>query len=80
MGRVTEALGVYNLMRLETEEGNLPDVYSYSALMRAVLVSERTELTQMVSWVCDKACPKQAPDIRVERIEGVVVSRLCTWR
>eukprot|EP00775_Hariotina_reticulata_P005964 gene5964-6203_t len=36
------------LQRLETEPANLPDSFTYTALMRAILVSGRVELTQQV--------------------------------
>jgi pentatricopeptide repeat protein len=47
-GRMDDALAVYNLQRLETEPANLPDSYTYNALMRGVLVSGSVELTQQV--------------------------------
>jgi pentatricopeptide repeat protein len=47
-GRMDDALAVYNLQRLETEPANLPDAYTYNALMRGVLVAGCVELTQQV--------------------------------
>ncbi|WIA16154.1 hypothetical protein OEZ85_012869 [Tetradesmus obliquus] len=47
-GRMDDALAVYNLQRLETEPANLPDAFTYTALMRGVLVSGSVELTQQL--------------------------------
>lgn len=47
-GCIDDALALYNLQRLETDPANLPDAYTYNALMRGVLVSGRVELTQQV--------------------------------
>jgi len=49
MGKVGDALAVYNLMRLEVDAGSLPDHYTYSALMRAIRVSGRFDLTAQVT-------------------------------
>jgi hypothetical protein len=37
------------MQRLETEPANLPDSYTYTALMRGVLISGRVELAQQVN-------------------------------
>lgn len=47
-GCVDDAFAVYNLMRLETDPGCLPDEYTYSALVRAITQWGRTEMTQQV--------------------------------
>jgi pentatricopeptide repeat protein len=47
-GSMEDALAVYNLQRLETERANLPTAYTYTALLRAMVVSGRCELTQQV--------------------------------
>jgi hypothetical protein len=46
--RADEALSVYNLMRLETDPHNLPDKYTYAALVRATVLSGRYEMTASV--------------------------------
>jgi pentatricopeptide repeat protein len=60
-GRMDDALAVYNLQRLETEPVNLPDSYTYNALMRGVLVSGSVELTQQVRSMC--CCARGASDL-----------------
>ncbi len=52
MGRCDDALAVYNLMRLECDEESLPDLYTYSALVRAVLITNRLEMAQQVRSAC----------------------------
>lgn len=47
--RADDALAVYNLMRLETDPHNLPDVYTYAALVRAIVMSKRYEMASSVS-------------------------------
>lgn len=56
-GRVDDALAAYNLMRLDTDRGSAPDRYTYSALLRAVLVSGRHELLERVRGALDVAPP-----------------------
>lgn len=53
-GRLEDAQGVYNLMRLETEESNLPDEFTYAGMVRAMLAAGKLEGLQTVSvCVCD---------------------------
>jgi pentatricopeptide repeat protein len=47
--RADDALAVYNLMRLETDPNNLPDKYTYAALIRAIVLSKRYEMAASVS-------------------------------
>ncbi len=47
-GHLEDALALYNLMRLEPDARNLPDQYTYSALVRGLMTAQRYELVEQV--------------------------------